>query len=150
MTNENIDFETAESEITVEAPKAKKPKKEKVPGPKYPFRTKKEILEQVASDDAFAVECLQIMYERQTDHERETRSTNVKNARGFMSSHAVVGTALAVKFQEEGFTAEEMEQARGIVLRYGKQLAEHFREEAIRKDPGLNEVAKVFSANIDL
>jgi len=111
----------------------------------YPFASKGSILAVIATDDVFAVECLQIMYARQTAFEQETLSTVSRNRQGFMSSHAVNGTKLARKSLAEGLTALELDQARGIVCRYGKQLAAHFRAEAIGNDPSLAETAKLFS-----
>jgi len=144
VTSPIVENDLVELEIKTKAPK----KAKKAPGPKYPFRSKKDILEQVGSDDSFMLECLQVMYSRQTEQEQETKSTFTKNARGFMSSHAVKGSSLALKATSDGLSSDEMGEARGIVLRYGKQLAEHFREEAIRQDPSLNEIAKIFSANV--
>jgi len=144
-TTETTEITTVE---TAAAPKAKKPAKKpaKVPGPKYPFRSKASILEQLESDDSFVLACLQIMYERQTAHEQATLSTLNRNKAGFMSSHAVRGSALAVKARGEGLSGDELAMARGIVCRYTKQLAEHFRQVEITNNPELAEIAKIFSA----
>lgn len=116
----------------------------KAPKALYPFRSKASIATQLATDDAFVLSCLAIMYARQTDYEQQTKSTLNKNRRGFMSSHAVNGSALAQKAATEGLDAEEAERAKAIVCRYTKQLAEHFRSEALRADPSLAAVAAVF------
>jgi hypothetical protein len=113
----------------------------------YPFVTKSQLTARIAQDDAFVCECLGIMLARQTSFEQEAKTTRDRNSRGFMSSHAVRGTTLAVKAAAEGLTAEEMDLARGIVSRYTKQLAAHFRAEAIAADPTLAEAARVFSAD---
>ena len=112
----------------------------------YPFVTKSTIKAQIASSDAFVLQCLAVMYSRQTAHEQETKSTLNRNRAGFMSSHAVKGTTLAVKAAGEGLTSEETEDARALVSRYTKQLAAHFRAEAIAANPDLAEAARVFSA----
>lgn len=113
----------------------------------YPFMTKAQILAKLASDDEFVTLCLQVMDGRQEEVERDTRETIFRNRRGWMSSHAVNGSKLAAKVSSgEDLTSEEMEVARGMVSRYGKQLAAHFRQQAIAKDPSLGEVAKIFSA----
>lgn len=112
----------------------------------YPFLSKAQILETIAQDDDTMLECLQIMDGRQTSDERDSLTTKYKNRCGWMSSHAVNGGKLAKKAREEGLDSEEVSKARGMVLRYGRQLACHFREEAIHNDPSLAEVAKIFSA----
>jgi len=133
MTKNKTDNTATATTTTTKAPKAQ-----------YPFRSKASIATQLATDDAFVLTCLQVMLERQTEHEVATKSTLNKNSRGFMSSHAVNGTALAQKAATEGLDAEEAERAKAIVCRYTKQLAEHFRSEALAADPSLAAVAAVF------
>jgi len=113
----------------------------------YPFLTKSTIKARIATDDAFVVQCLGIMLDRQTAYEQETKSTLNRNRAGFMSSHAVKGTTLAVKARGEGLTAEETADARALVGHYSKQLASHFRQAAIEADPSLAEAARVFAGS---
>jgi hypothetical protein len=113
----------------------------------YPFMTKSTIKSRLAGDDQFVLQCLAVMLGRQTEQEQENKNTVVRNRQGFMSSHAAKGTTLAVKAAGEGLTEEETETARVLVSRYTKQLAAHFRAEAIAQDPGLAEAARVFSAS---
>lgn len=131
------------------APKKKSRKKRVNKNPKpYPFRSKKQIVEQVNSDDEYCLACLTVLYARQTASEQDSGTTQTRNRQGFMSSHAVVGTKLAKKLAEEGtLEGEDLEQARAIVCRYGRQLAAHERAEEIAKDPAKAELAKLFSAN---
>lgn len=138
-----------------EAPKASapaaapKPKKAKKAGVGlYPFRSKASILAEVATSDDFAKSSLCVIHDRQTSYEQEAKTTKDRNARGFMSSHAVRGTELAVKILSgEELTDEEMAKVRGLASRYGRQLAQHHRAEQIAADPALGAVAEVFSAN---
>lgn len=96
----------------------------------YPYVTKKQVAERLADDADFRVECLLVLYRRQTEDEREEKDTKYKNRRGFMSSHAVWGTKLAEKvISGEDLTEEEEGKIEGIVPRYTKQLAAHFRAE---------------------
>ena len=139
------DQNTTTTETTTPAPKAAKPKKQKVGS--YPFRSKRAILDQVAEDDAFMLHCLCILHDRQTAHEQATKSTKSKNRQGFMSSHAVRGCELAEKVKSnEPLSDEEVGLARAITGRYGKQLAAHYRAEVIARNPELAKVAEVFSA----
>jgi len=142
--------ETTQTETTeTEAPASEaKPKAKKQKVGTYPFRSKRSILDQVAADDAFMLHCLCVLHDRQTEHEQATKSTKSKNRRGFMSSHAVRGCELAEKVKGgDALTDEDTEKARTIVGRYGRQLAQHFREEAISANPDLAKAAEVFSAN---
>lgn len=133
------------TETATETPKTAKPKKAKVGS--YPFRSKRSILEQIAADDAFALHCLCILHDKQTEHEQATKSTKTKNRQGFMSSHSVRGCELAEKVKDnQALTDEEMGRTRSIVSRYGRQLAAHFRAEVIAGNPELAKVAEVFSA----
>ena len=92
------------------------------------------------------LECLQIMDARQTEDEQATLSTKWSNKRGWMSSHAVWGGKLALKARTGELSDEEFSKAAGMVCRYTKQLAAHFRAEAIAKNPALEAVARIFSA----
>jgi hypothetical protein len=113
----------------------------------YPFQTKAAIKSLILSDVSFAMECAQIMTARQTDYEQSSKQTVVKNRSGWMSSHAVFGTKMTDKLAS-GETLEPNETARlqEMVSHYGKQLAAHFRQEAITNNPELKAVAEVFSA----
>lgn len=112
----------------------------------YPFLSKAQIAARLAADDSFVLECLQIMDGRQTNDEREDKTTRWKNRCGWMSSHAVNGTKLALAAREGTLTDEQMGAARAMVSRYTKQLAAHFRGLAIEANPDLAEAARVFSA----
>ncbi len=112
----------------------------------YPFLSKAQIKARILADDAFMLQCLAIMYSRQTEFEQEVRETRESNRRGFMSSHAVNGSKLAVKAAGDGLNEEERDRARSIVQCYSKQLACHFRQEAVAANPTLKAVAELFSA----
>jgi hypothetical protein len=114
----------------------------------YPFMTKRQIAERIDSDPEFVKECVLVMQARQTQDEQEVRETKHKNRRGWMSSHAVNGGKLADKLAcGEDLSEEELGKAQGMVCRYTKQLAAHFRAQAIEANPDLAETARVFSAN---
>jgi hypothetical protein len=114
----------------------------------YPFVTKSQLKEKIASSPSFAISCLLVMHARQTAHEQETKSTTVRNRRGFMSSHAVNGSKLAEKvISGAELTEEETAMAQAIVGSYTKQLAAHFRQEAVEANPALAAAATLFSAN---
>jgi len=102
-----------------------------------PGFSKKAIAARIVEEDSFMLACLLILNARQTDVEQARRETIVKNRRGFMSSHAVNGTALAEVLAKTGALPNDdsfkgkpissLEMARSLVVRYSKQLAEHFR-----------------------
>lgn len=112
----------------------------------YPFATKAEILASQADFPTCLVH-LEQLYVAQTADEQSDETTRYRNRSGFMSSHAVTGSKLAVKARSgEELTPEEQDKVRSIVCRYGKQLAAFSREAAIRSNPELGEIAKIFSA----
>ena len=142
MENTNISTATTTETIT---PAKKAPKAERVKY-NYPFQTKAQIL---ASQDDLATCLLHLeqLYAAQTADEQDQESTFFKNKRGFMSSHAVTGSKLAVKVRNnEELTDEDEAKIRGIVCRYGKQLAAFSREAAIRANPELKKIAEIYSA----
>jgi threonine dehydratase len=117
---------------------------EPVVGNKYPFTTKAQVAERLATDDTFVVRALQILQHRQTSDEDEAGATKHKNARGWMSSHAKRGTELAHIASGEGLSVSELAETRALVSRYTKQLAAHLRDEAIAERPELQEEAACF------
>ncbi len=113
----------------------------------YPFATRAEIKERLdAGDDTeFALDALLILDGRQVDVEREQRETIFKNRVGWMSSHAVWGSRLASKHaMGETLTDEEMGRVHGMVCRYSRQLAAHFRMVAKAQTPELASKGEVF------
>ncbi len=111
----------------------------------YPFLTKRAILARLDADADFRHEALLILHARQTSDEQETKETKYKNRRGYMSSHAVNGTNLAQKLIDgEALTDEDEAQLSGIVCRYSKQLASHFRNERIAKTPEIADKAAAY------
>jgi len=111
----------------------------------YPFPTQKTIAAQIATDEAFQVECLGILVQRQTEDELETKTTRHSNKRGLRCSESVWMPTLAAKIRNaEEVTQEELDRLAGVLPVYRKQLAAHFREEMIANDPTLAEKAKVF------
>ena len=149
-TESEVTTMTTETNDTIQAPAtetpakpAKAPKAAKIKTP-YPFESKAAILARVNASDTFMLQCLQIMNGRQTQDEQEQLTTRYKNRCGWMSSHAVNGGKLATKALAEGLDAEETAKARSLVVRYGKQLANHFRGLAIEANPDLAKTAEIF------
>lgn len=136
--------DTTTTEATPATKPAKAPKAKKEPKA-YPFLTKAQISSRIGSDFKFACEVIGILYDRQTKHEQDTKSTLTKNARGFMSSHAVHGSRIA-QLLRNGQALDEADMARVAMIapRYTKQLAEHFRAEAIDANPELKAQAACF------
>jgi hypothetical protein len=140
-TTETQATETQAPQATPAAKPAKAPKEKK----SYPFLTKAQIAANIANDFGFACSVITTLYERQTTFEQETKSTLNKNRRGFMSSHAVNGTKVALKIKAgEPLTDEDRGHVEAIAPRYTKQMADHFRQAAIEADPTLAEKAACF------
>ncbi len=125
--------------------KTKAPKAERVKY-NYPFETKAQILAS-QSDLAVCKKHLITLFQAQTADEQDSQDTKYKDRRGFMSSHAVTGSQLAVKvIGGEELTEEEEAKVRNIVSRYGRQLAAFSRQAAIAANPELKKIAEIFSA----
>lgn len=144
MNNETTQAtETQATEQPAAKPaKAKKAKKE----PRsYPFLTKAQIAASIEADFSFACNVICILHDRQTTFEQEQKTTLNKNRRGFMSSHAVHGSRIAELLKKgEALSPEDQDRVAEIAPRYTKQMAEHFRNEAIAADPTLAEKAACF------
>lgn len=143
---------TAMSETTTQATEtqatetpAAKPKKAKKEPRNYPFLTKAQIAASIEADFSFACNVICILHDRQTSFEQEQKTTLNKNRRGFMSSHAVHGSRIAELLKSGAVLApEDQDRVMEIAPRYTKQMAEHFRNEAIAADPTLAEKAACF------
>ncbi len=138
----NNQTSTATATVTKKAPKAERVRYN------YPFATKAQILASQKADFDTCLTHLEQLYAAQTAEEQDAKDTRVKNARGFMSSHAVTGSTLAVKVRSgEALTPEEQDKVRSIVCRYGKQLAAFSRHAAMEANPELKKIAEIFSAD---
>ena len=124
----------------------------------YPFTTKAQIKARLDSDPAFRVETMCLLHTLQTEHEQATLSTLSQNRQGFMSSHAVWGSKIAVKVKAHLagggtiatamalLTAEEWGKVDAIAPRYSRQLAAYHRAKEIAENPALKATAELFSA----
>lgn len=111
----------------------------------YPFLSKNQIKARLSDDADFVRQCTLVMQDRQTAYEQATLTTKDRNRQGWMSSHAVFGGRMAAKIKG-GEALEQAEWARlsEMVSHYGRQLASHFRNEAIEENPALKSAAAVF------
>lgn len=111
----------------------------------YPFPTQKEIVAQIETSHEFRVQCLNILVQRQTDDELETKTTKYTNKRGLRCSESVWMPELAAKLRNgDEVTGEELSRLQGVLPVYRKQLAAHFRSEMLSNDPTLREQAAKF------
>ncbi len=130
---------------TTTTTQAKATKAPKAKGAVYPFESKAQIAAKIESSDEYMLLGLCQLHTWQTEHEQETKTTEEKNRRGFMSSHAVNGSKLAEKVKAgETLTGEEIAKARSIVCRYTRQLAVASREASLAANPELAATAAIF------
>ena len=116
----------------------------------YPFRTKAQILEQIANDPGYVEDCLVYLYNQQTAEELATNVAKGQDGRGFNSGHRGLGSRLAAKLRENGaWDSVELEQAQKLVSRYRKQLAARERAEVMAKDPEAAKIAAVFGLSVN-
>ncbi len=114
----------------------------------YPFATKAQIKAEL--DASFDVRCWAMitLYRMQTSYEQDTVKTVVKNRQGFMSSHTVNGSKVALKLiNKEELDDTDVELINKIAPRYSRQLAVIARDAALETDPTLAEKASVFFSN---
>jgi hypothetical protein len=104
----------------------------------YPFLSKREILEKIESEPAFAGECVAILQDRY-DRRRPGES-----AAGWMASHASTATKLAARLASGEATEKDRAEAVKVASRYSKQLARVFRERELAAHPELGAQAAVF------
>jgi hypothetical protein len=111
----------------------------------YPFLSKAQIVAKLESEPDFVKQACLILTSRQTEDELASHDTKWKNRRGWMSSHAHFGTACAEKIaRDEELTDAELAKLTGMVCKYRKQLAAHFRAEALEANPDLADAGKIF------
>ncbi len=105
----------------------------------YPFLSKRQILERIASDPSFVVECVAILEDRY-----QRRASGPGDSMGWMASHAAKASGLAAKIAAGDATEKERAEAGKLVVRYTKQLARVFRERDLAARPELGAQAAVF------
>jgi hypothetical protein len=111
----------------------------------YPFYTKSQIKEKLATDFDFACSAVCVLYTLQTNEERAVGAASGKDKRGFMSSHVVRGSKLANKIaNNEVLNAAEKQQVFDIAKCYSKQIARYHREVMMREHPELAEIGKAY------
>jgi hypothetical protein len=108
----------------------------------YPFTTRKQIVDRIATEPLFAVECVVVL---QAQHEaRATGGVGV----GWMASHARAAIELAARLAAGDPSAADLEEAAELAVRYSKRLAAHFRARDLAERPELNAVAAVFGVGL--
>lgn len=114
----------------------------------YPFLTKAQIKARLEAEPTFRCEAMAILHTLQTSWEQSSLQTKDKNRQGFMSSHAVNGSKVAMKIKaNEELSSEDWAHVDAIAPRYTRQLAVFFRARMISEQPALQAVAKLFSAS---
>jgi len=105
----------------------------------YPFLSRKQVLERIASDPAFVVECVAILQDRYA-----RRAALAGEAAGWTASHVSRAIALAAKLASGGASEKERTEAAKLASGYTKQLARVYRERELAARPELAGQAAVF------
>jgi hypothetical protein len=96
-----------------------------------PIWTRERIVALLDSNDQAVLRALVVLYDRQTQDEREMSETVHHNERGFSAFHARQGSCLArLVLSGRSLWPEQLERARHLVRKYAQQLA----DEANAKD----------------
>jgi hypothetical protein len=108
----------------------------------YPFVSKRQTLERIESDPAFAADCIAILQQRYEARAAGTRSM------GWMASHAIKAAALAAKLVSGEADDKDRAEAAKLAAQYSKQLARVFRERELVSRPELGTQAAVFGVGV--
>ena len=108
----------------------------------YPFMTRRQILERIDAETAFAVECVAIIQGR---HERRDAAGE---SSGWMASHAAKAIKIAAKLASGEASDTERAEAAQLVKSYSKQLARVFRNRELAARPELSVQAAVFGVGL--
>lgn len=108
----------------------------------YPYMTKSQILDRLATDREFVKECAQVVQSRL---ERRKSDPTLKS-HGWMSSHEAKGSAFALRLSlpNHELSDQEWECLTMLMTGYSKQLAHEFRMIVKEADPTAAEKGKVF------
>jgi len=111
----------------------------------YPYMTKNQIADEVATNREFAITCLGILCQRQTDDELESKTTKHTNKRGLRCSEASWMPALAATIHNGGEVSDDdWNRLHNVLPVYRKQLAAHFRAQQAEQNPDAAAAARVF------
>lgn len=94
----------------------------------YPFMSRRRVLERIAAEPAFAVECVRMIDSRN----------------GWMVSHRAAASKLVAKIAAGATDESDCAEAARLASRYGKTLARLFRERDLADRPELAAVGAVF------
>ncbi len=94
----------------------------------YPFVTKNEVSQRIASEPAFALECVRLVDER----------------RGWMASHKARAAKLAAKIADGNLSPEDFAEAVALAVPYARTVSRVLREKEMAESPQLAVQAAVF------
>lgn len=115
--------------------------------PMYPFVGQKACKAKLETETSVQLCMMVTLLHLQTDQEQAIRDTKEKNKRGFMSSHAKHGTAVAEKIRDgKDLTADDWAVIAKVAPHYSRQMAVSLRTFAMANDPALAITAAGFSA----
>jgi predicted ArsR family transcriptional regulator len=113
----------------------------------YPFVTRKQIQQRLATEREFVVECAVILESRTRG--RTAGLAPAGKSWGWMSSERAVAGRLVELARTYSISTTDMTKLRRMVARYSRQLADDLRTAQLRDHPELIEVARLFSVATD-
>lgn len=113
---------------------------------RYPFMSRKQVKERILRDGSFARECALVLQQR-TD-ERDAGRAPEGRSWGWMSSQRATAGKMVIRLRARTLSAADESKLAKIVAGYGRQLADHFRTQELRRRPELAEVARVFGLGV--
>lgn len=94
----------------------------------YPFTTRKQIVDRIATEPAFTLECVRIVDER----------------RGWMASHRGRAAKLIERIAAGNLSPEDLAEAVALVVPYARTVSRILREREMSERPELLAQAAVF------
>jgi hypothetical protein len=104
----------------------------------YPFVTRRQIIARLGRDPEFARTCLTILHRRFVD--RDILSPPA----GWMASDVKRAEKLYKQVSAGDASAANLALATTLVQKYARQLARHFRDEELSRNPALKPLAAVY------
>lgn len=94
----------------------------------YPFISKRAVTERIASESAFALECVRLVDER----------------RGWMASHKTRASKVVAKIAAGNLSPEDLAEAISLISPYARTISRVLREKEMAERPELAAQAVVF------
>src|SRR5208283_863772 len=105
---------------------------------RYPFTTKRAIIQRLAIDPQFVRDCMRLLY---SAHQNRA---NQSGPSGFSSSHRALGLRLCEYLAIESCTPDQIGDGAKLAAHYSAQLSRIFRAIELKSDPSLKALGAIY------